>query len=122
MVNPMVTYFRCYKFNKEWLLVEMALNISSEEIDWDSIVVPDEELDESDWQCPYMEQYLNVDGTEKICETYDEPEEEVNHCRIAFFIYKEGSRTLRTPYGDFDLTNVEKLPKRLKNIIEFEED
>ena len=46
----------------------------------------------------------------------------MNPCRIAFFIYKEGSRTLRTPYGDFDLTNVEKLPKRLKNIIEFEED
>ena len=44
----------------------------------------------------------------------------MNPCRIAFFIYKEGSRTLRTPYGDFDLTNVEKLPKRLKNIIEFE--
>ena len=103
----MVTYFGCYKFNKEWLLVEMALNISSEEIDWDSIVVPDEELDESDWQCPYMEQYLNVDGTEKICETYDEPEEEVNPCRIAFFIYKEGSRTLRTPYGDFDCLPVE---------------
>ena len=56
------------------------------------------------------------------CETYDKPDEEVNPCRIAFFIYKEGSRTLRTPYGDFDLTNVEKLPKRLKNIIEFEED
>jgi hypothetical protein len=118
----MVTYFSCYKFNKEWLLVEMALNISSAEIDWDLIVVPDEELDESYWQCPYMEQYLNADGTEKICETYDEPEEEVNPCRIAFFIYKEGSRILRTPYGDFDLTNIEKLPKRLKSIIEFEED
>ena len=130
----MVTYFGCYKFNKEWLLVEMALNISSAEIDWDSIivpygevdwdsiVVPYEELVGSAWQCPYMEQYLNADGTEKICETYDEPEEEVNPCRIAFFIYKEGSRTLRTPYGDFDLTNIEKLPKRLKSIIEFEED
>ena len=65
---------------------------------------------------------MNADETEKICKIYDEPKEEVNPCRVAFFIYKEGSRTLRTPYGDFDLTNIEKLPKRLKNIIEFEED
>lgn len=100
----------------------MALNISSAEIDWDSMVVPNENLDEGDWQCPYMEQYLNADGTEKICETYDEPEEEMNPCRIAFFIYKEDSHTLRTSYGEFNLTDVEKMPKRLKNIIEFDED
>ena len=118
----MVTYFGCYNFNEEWLLVEMALDTLSSEIDWDSMVVPDETLDEGDWQCPYMEQYLNADGTEKICETYDEPEEDENPCRVAFFIYRDGSRILRTAYGDFDLTKSEDLPKRLESIIEFEED
>jgi hypothetical protein len=68
-----------------------------------------------------MEQYLNEDGTEKICETYDEPEHEVKPCRVAFFIYKEGSKMLRTPYGEFDLRNPQSLPTRLKDIIEFED-
>ena len=118
----MVSYFECYNFNKEWLLVEMILNMPSSKIDWFSMVVPDENLDESHWQCPYMEQYLNADGTEKLCEVYDEPEEDVCPCRVAFFIYQEDSRILRTAYGDFDLTNAQNLPKRLKSIIEFEED
>ena len=118
----MVPYFECYKYNKEWLLVEMILNVPTSEIDWDSMVVPDDTLDEGDWQCPYMEQFLNADGTEKLCEVYDDPKEDVNPSRIAFFIYREGSELLRTAYGDFDLTNAQKLPKRLKSIIEFEED
>lgn len=118
----MVSYFECYKYNKEWLLVEMILNVPTSEIDWDSMVVPDDTLDEEDWQCPYMEQFLNADGTEKLCEVYDDPKEDVNPSRIAFFIYREGSELLRTAYGDFDLTNAQKLPKRLKSIIEFEED
>ena len=118
----MVTYFGCYEFNKEWLLVEMTLQMSSSEIDWNLIVVPDENLDEADWQCPYMEQYLSTDGTEKICDTYCEPKVDVNTCRVAFFIYREGSYVLRTPYGEFDLTSAEKLPARLKSIIEFEDD
>jgi hypothetical protein len=118
----MVREYSCYKYSKNWFLVEMVLDVKPSEIEFENIVVPDKLIKKSNWQCPYMEQYLNAEGTKKICETYDEPEEEVNPCRVAFFIYKEGSRTLRTPYGDFDLTNIEKLPKRLKSIIEFEED
>ncbi len=118
----MVRFWGCYEFNEEWLLIEMALNVANSEIDWGSFVVPDDTLDAGNWQCPYMEQYLNMDGTEKICETYNEPEEDVNPCRVAFFIYKDGSQILRTPYGDFDLVNTEKMPQRLQNIIEFEED
>ena len=118
----MVQYFGCYDYNDEWLLIEMLLNISSSEIAWDEIVVPNDELYDDDWQCPYMEQYLNDDGTEKLCEMYDEPEEPVKPCRVAFFIYKDEAEVLRTPYGEFDLSDVKKLPKLLKEIIEFEEE
>ena len=117
----MVNFYACYDFSEEWLLIEISLNVVSSKIKWSAISVPNDELDKDCWQCPYMEQYLNEDGTEKICETYDEPEEDVNPCRVAFFIYKDGSPTLQTPYGDFDLTNIEKLPSRLEKIIEFEE-
>ena len=118
----MVQYFGCYDYNDEWLLIELALDVASSDIEWESIVVPNDELDEEDWQCPYMEQYLNDDGTEKLCEMYDEPEEPVKPCRVAFFVYKDEAKVLRTPYGEFDLSDVQKLPKCLKEIIEFEDE
>ena len=118
----MVNFYGCYDFSEEWLLIEMSLNVASSQIKWSAISVPNDELDKDCWQCPYLEQYLNEDGTEKICETYDEPEEDVNPCRVAYFIYKDGSPKLQTPYGNFDLTNAEELPSRLEKIIEFEED
>lgn len=117
-----VKYYDCYDYNEEWYLVEMLLDLSVSEIDWDNIVVPEDGVSESDWQCAYMEQYLNENGTEKICETDDEPEDDVKPCRVAFFIYKVPANTLHTPYGDFELKNSKKVPERLKDIIEFEED
>lgn len=118
----MVKQYKCYRYNEEWLLIEMVLDIPSSEIDWMNIVVPNEELDEGDWQCPYMEQYLNADGTEKLCEVYDEPEEDVCPCRVAFFIYDDDLPTLHTPYGDFSLGEKEELPARLREIVEFDEE
>ena len=117
----MVKEYHSYRFNDEWLLIEMVLDVALSEIDWMNIVVPDENLDEDEWQCAYMEQYLNADGTEKLCEIYDEPEEDVCPCRVAFFIYDDGLPTLHTPYGDFPLSGEEELPPRLKEIIEFDD-
>lgn len=117
-----VNLFHCYNYSREWYLVEMALDIPPSEIEWDKLVVPEDGVEERDWQCAYMEQYLNDDGTEKICDTYNEPENDEKPCRVVFFIYKEGGNLLRTPYGDFPLTTSERVPKRLKNIIEFESD
>lgn len=77
---------------------------------------------ESSWQCAFLEQYLNEDGTEKVCETYDVPEENTQPCRIAFFIFKGEEKILSTPYGDFELSSKNAVPERLKQIIEFEEE
>lgn len=118
----MVTYFECYKFNREWLLVEMVLEIPSSEIDWESMVVPDGTLDRGNWQCPYLVQYLNAEGTEKICGTYEQPKDAAGPCRVAFFIFRDGARVLQTAYGDFDLTKAGRMPRRLKRIVAFEVD
>lgn len=117
-----VMFYDCYSYDDEWYLVEMLLDVPSSEIDWGDIVVPEDGTDESDWQCAYMEQYLNEDGTEKICETYDIPSDDVQPVRVAFFIYKDSADILSTPYGSFKLDDTKKMPARLKNIIEFEED
>ncbi len=116
-----VKYYGCYDYNKEWYLVEMLLDIPPSEIDWSNINVPQKGLKRSSWQCAYMEQYLNENGTEKICETYDEPKENVKPCRVVFFIFKVPANILSTPYGDFELKSTNKVPERLENIVEFEE-
>ncbi len=113
--------FACYDFNEEWYLIEMTVPAKSSEIDWDSFEVPDENLNSDEWQVAYLEQYLNSAGTEKLCDTYDEPDPPVMPSRIAFFIFKDENPVLRTPYGSFPL-NAAPLPARLARIIEFEED
>ena len=114
-----VQYFGCYDYNKEWFLVEMLINEAFSDVDLYEFVVPEPELDEDDWQCAYLEQFLNKDGTKRICKLYDEPETDVNPCRVAFFIFKDAPRILRTPYGEFPLKG-SPVPARLKKIIEFE--
>ncbi len=116
-----VKFYACYDFNDEWNLVEMVLDVASSEVDWAEICVPQDDVDRDNWQCAFMEQYLNADGTEKICEVYDEPEEDVQPCRVAFFIFKVGAPTLSTPYGAFSLNDTKPLPRRLQEIIEFDE-
>lgn len=70
-----------------------------------------------------MEQYLNAQGTEKLCETFDLPREDVRPCRVVFFLFKDEQKatTLCTPYGDFALASGAKVPARLARIVEFEE-
>ena len=115
-----VDFYGCYHYSGEWYLIEMVLNVRPSKIDWGGIVVPEDGVKESDWQCAYMEQYLNSGGTEKICDTYGEPKEDACPCRVAFFIYKTPADRLHTPYGDFALGGLEKVPSRLRDIIEFE--
>ena len=116
-----VKFYECYDFNEDWYLIEMMLEVPAFDIDWMGICVPEEGVRKADWQCAYMEQYLNEEGTEKICDTYDEPEENVEPCRVAFFIFKVAANILSTPYGDFPLSDAKPLPERLKDIIEFED-
>ena len=116
-----VKFYECYHFSEQWYLIEMLLDVSALEIDWNNITVPQKGVSKLNWQAPFMEQYLNEEGCSKICDTYDIPKENVRPCRVAFFIFKVSAQTLSTPYGDFPLSDTKPLPQRLKNIIEFEE-
>ena len=118
----MVTTFSCFSFNDEWYLVEMALSIPPKDIKFNKIVVPEEGVKESNWQTVLAEQFLNNDGTERICDLYDTPDTDDSNSRVAFFIYKTGSHILRTPYGQFELNDAEETPDRLTSIIEIDED
>lgn len=115
-----VLFFDCYKFKRKWLLMEMLIDEASDSIDWDNFAVPEKGVAEFNWQVPYAEQYLDENGTEKICKLYEVPQVPVKPCRVVFFIYKTGGKILRTSYGEFSIENHKKLPKRLKCIVEFE--
>ena len=115
-----VKSYNCYDYNEEWYLIEIVLDVPAWDIDWGRICVPQEGVRKSNWQCAFMEQYLNEDGTAKICEAYDEPEENVCPCRVVFFIFKVSEKILSTPYGSFELSAAAPVPDRLKSIVEFE--
>ena len=113
----------CYRFRKNWLVVELTLPCTPDEIDWFGFSVPEDGVDEFDRQVPYMEQYLTKDGTDKLCDAWDEPEEQEAPSRIAFFLHRtEGGTVLETPYGDVSLSELAPLPERLIEILEFEND
>ena len=115
-----VTFFDCYKFKWKWILVEMVIDEFSDKINLNHFLVPEDGRLKLDWQIAYLEQYLNTDGTEKICDLSETPQPSVRPCRIAFFIYKKrAGKVLRTPYGEFSIQEPKKLPERLKKIIEF---
>lgn len=117
-----VSNYKCYTYDSDLYLVDMTLKISSDEIDWLKITVPEKSVAPGNWQAPYLEQYLTPDGKAKLCELYDEPSPAVNPCRVVFFIYKCGGKILQTPYGDFPLADTENVPEHLKKIVEFEEE
>ena len=118
----MVTFYNCYDYSEALYLIEMGFDFPASKIRWMQITIPEEGLRPSDWQVPYLEQYLNEDGTERICDLYDEPEEDEPTSRVAFFIYKVNGNVLKTPYGEFDLIHGKSVPDRLQQIIEFEND
>ena len=120
----MVKRFACYDYNASCFLVEMTVAVPPAELALDDFCMPDPTLAEDAWQVPYQEQYLNADGTERICELFEVPESDVPFCRVAFFIYKTALENpmLSTPYGTFPLTATEPLPERLRAIVEFDEE
>ena len=110
-----------YDFNENSILIEMVVNESPDKINFDEFYVPDSSIDKSNWQVPYMEQYISLDGTYKLCETYDTPVEQTKPTRFAFFIYKTGQPEISTPYGRIPILSLEKMPDRLVKIIDFDE-
>ena len=118
--NGNALFFGCYDYNEEWLLIEMQVDTSWKWIRWNKFEVPQNGINPSDWQVPYLEQYLNNDGTEKICDLYCNPKENTAPCRFAFFLYKTDAPKLICQFGEFDLTNPKVVPNRLLNVVAFE--
>ena len=110
-----------YDFNNDAILVELIINEYPNNIDFINFCVPDKKTSKSGWQVPYMEQYLSLNGVDKLCETYDTPVEKIKPTRLTFFLYKTGLPELSTPYGNVSILSPSKMPDRLVKIIDFDE-
>ncbi len=117
-----MTVHGCYNFNKTHLLLEITLDMTPDEIDWFGFSVPEDGVDEFDRIVPHMEQYLTGDGNEKLCDAWDEPEEQLSPTRVTFFLRKNACTVLETPYGSIEISSPKQTPERLRNIIEFEKE
>jgi hypothetical protein len=117
-----MTLHGCYSFNRTHIVVEITLDMTPDEIDWFGFSVPEENVDEFERIVPHMEQYLTPDGKGKLCDAWDEPEIQESPTRVAFFLRKSDCPTLETPYGNIDVSQTERLPLRLKEILEFEKE
>ena len=110
----------CYDFNEDVILVEMVIDETPGKINFGEFVVPDPLFIKSNWQSAYMEQYLNADGTQKLCGAYGVPSKQAKPARVAFFLFKTDNQFLSTPFGDFILDDLQDLPGRLSGIIEYD--
>ncbi len=113
---------KCYDFHEEVLLLDVVIEDQFQNIDLMEFTVPEEGCKKSDWQVPYMEQFLYCDKDEKLCPTYEEPDDDTSPVRICFFIFKGEGTILQTPYGNVDLSDPLPLPDSLAEIIEFDEE
>jgi hypothetical protein len=69
-------------------------------------------------QAPYMEVYLNEDGTEVISDLH---QPETDTLRIAFYLhYFDAQKKLESCYGPIDVPPIKEIPDRLKNLVPYE--
>jgi len=111
-----------YKYGEEVILLEFSIDEMPQKIRLDEFFVFEEGVSLSNSQAPYLEQFLNYSGDVRISDIYGYTKEQSNPTRFTFFLYfaKTGS-TISTPYGNIVIDRIDKMPKRLIDIIEYEE-
>ncbi|MCL2818060.1 MAG: hypothetical protein FWD39_06730 [Clostridiales bacterium] len=112
-----------YEFKKNIGVVEFFCQSEFKTIKdkLDNFAIEDRTMPEENWQTLYMEQYFSADRSKKLCETYDEPADDVKEFNIVFFIYElSQGQVLLTPFGSAVVPKLQKLPKEYKRALEFE--
>jgi len=111
-----------FKYNENTGVVEVFIEDEFKTIKdrLSDFTIEDKTLTKDNWQVLYMEQYFDVNKKTKICNTYDEPEDNKKNIWLVFFIYglKEG-QILCTPFGNITVTKLKKLPSEYRKILEF---
>ena len=119
----LITFFSIYSITgySNVVLVEITINESYDRIDLMEFTQSIIGVDKLNWQVPYGEKYLNLEGTEIIGDDLELPFHKLKPTRIAFFFHELNmSQKFETPFGELQLPKLEPLPERLKGLINYE--
>jgi hypothetical protein len=102
-------------------LVEVVVDRRPSEVDVGAFTQEEPGSPREDWQVPWMEHYLNADGTRLAAEVFEVPDDDVGPTRLAFFLhFLAFDRSLITPFGEVELPAPRSMPGRLVGKVEFE--
>lgn len=111
-----------YEVNEDVHLIELKIDTKPSDVNVEGFTQEIEGVSKDDWQVAYDEYYLNDEGSKVIGDFFNKPVEDLTPTRIAFFLYfVDFTMPLLTPFGEVNLPSPLPMPKRLKDIIEFEE-
>jgi hypothetical protein len=107
--------------NPDVTLVELIVNKKADEFDIDEFTQEIEDQPRLNWQAPFAEKYLSLDGETIIGDDIDLPEYPTATTRLTFFFYfLDPSKPLMTPFGKLHLIEKQEQPKRIKGLIKLE--
>lgn len=108
--------------NPDVTLVELLINKKASEIEIGEFTQQIENQPKRNWQAPFFEKYLNLEGTKIIGDEYNLPKETNETTRLTFFIYfLDVNKSLLTPFGPLELKEKVNQPKRITELIRFED-
>ena len=103
-------------------LVELIVDKKADEFDVGEFTQEIEDQPRLNWQAPFAEKYLSLDGETIIGDDIDLPEFLTDTTRLTFFFYfLDPSKPLITPFGKLQLIQKQEQPKRIKGLIKFED-
>ena len=108
--------------NPDVTLVELVINKKASDIEIGEFTQEIENQPRMNWQAPFFEKYLNLEGTKIIGDEYNLPKETNETTRLTFFIYfLDLNKSLLTPFGPLELNQKINKSKRITELIRFED-
>jgi len=111
---------RCRDQLASTVLVEVLLRNRDESFDLGDFTQPQEGVPRENWQAPWAEAYLTLDGEALATERWSSPPQ-TEDLRVAFFLhYWQPNAVLRSSYGDLSCPAVREMPERLGRLVPYE--
>jgi hypothetical protein len=108
--------------NPDVTLVELSIDKKPNEIDIGEFTQEIENEPRLNWQAPFAEKYLDKEGETIIGDDMELPDLPTDTTRLTFFFYfLDTTKPLMTPFGQLDLMQKREPPKRIKDLIAFED-
>ena len=108
--------------NKDAHMIEVLVNAQPSEFDVGKFTQENPSLPQDNWQVAWDEHYLNESGDTVIGDYFNKPGNDAESTRLVFYLFGlDFERPLLTPFDPVPLPRPTPMPKRLEEIVHFEE-